>query len=127
MSIRDRSNKLCMSSIHFERQRSRQSFALISKLIGYLFWTKWAGNHLDTTSVSLTIKSRILASHTIGVISTCKNYEIFMKRLSFGLYILPLLSIHDRIYISFAHAFLEQISSGGLLCTIKSWGDSADN
>ena len=36
-----------MSSIHLERRRGRQSFASISKLIGYLFWTKRAGNHLD--------------------------------------------------------------------------------
>ena len=36
-----------MSSTHFERRRGRQSFASISKLIGYLFWTKQAGNHLD--------------------------------------------------------------------------------
>ena len=33
-----------------------------------------------TTPVSLTIKSRIWASHTNGVIKiTCKNYKIFMK------------------------------------------------
>ena len=35
-----------MSSTHFERRRGRQSFASISELIGYLFWTKRAGNHL---------------------------------------------------------------------------------
>ena len=63
-------------------------------------------NH--TTSLSLTIKGKILTSHTIGVISMCKSYEIFMKMLLFALYILPFLSIHDRIYISLAHAFLEQ-------------------
>ena len=36
-----------MSSINFERRRGRQSFASISKLIGYLFWTKQEGNHLE--------------------------------------------------------------------------------
>ena len=76
-----------------------------------------------TTSVSLTIKSRIWASHKTGVISTCENYEIFMKRLSFGLYILPFY----QDFSSLAHAFLKQISSGVLLCTIKFRGDSADN
>ena len=45
-----------MSSIHFERRRGRQSFALISKLIGYLFWTKLAGNHLEIRN-SLAHKS----------------------------------------------------------------------
>ena len=38
-----------MSSKHFERRRGLQSFALISKLIAYLFWTKRAGNHLEYT------------------------------------------------------------------------------
>ena len=31
------------------------------------------------TSASLTITSRIWASYTIGLISMCKNYEIFVK------------------------------------------------
>ena len=31
----------------FRTSKGLQSFALISKLIGYLFWTKRAGNHLD--------------------------------------------------------------------------------
>ena len=33
-----------------------------------------------TTSVSLTIKGRIWAFHTIGVIIICKNYGIFVNR-----------------------------------------------
>ena len=47
-----------------------------------------------TTSVSLTIKGRIWAFHKIGVISICKNYEIFVNRWLFALYIPPFLTCH---------------------------------
>ena len=43
--VTGQTNYVCRQYI--ERRRGRQSFASISKLIGYLFWTKWAGNHLD--------------------------------------------------------------------------------
>ena len=66
----------------------------------------------------------IWAFYTIGLISMCKNHEIFCgKVITYTLYSAIFDMLHMTGVISyFAHAFLEQISSRGLLCTIKSWG-----
>ena len=61
-----------MSSIHFERRRGRQSFASISKLIGYLFWTKWAGNHLVKNGEPLKVKRGCYTMKDIEKVSSGK-------------------------------------------------------
>ena len=80
----NRSNKLCMSSIHFERRRGRQSFASISKLIGYLFWTKWAGNHLEVTKKNLKLRTKPGINRSNKLCMSSIHFERRRGRQSFA-------------------------------------------
>ena len=80
-----------------------------------------------TTSYTfLTIKGKIWTSHTTGVISMCKNYELFCTYVIIctsysSIFNMPCMT---GFISPLLIAFLDQIFSGGLFCTIKSQIDT---
>ena len=68
---------------------------------------------------------RIWASYTIGLISMCKNHEQFFEKVKICTLYSTIFNIpHMTGFISLLlMQFLEQISTGTLLCTIKSQAD----
>ena len=60
-----------------------ENVKILPRSIYDLFATKvqrWSSKVQHTTPVFLTINDRIWASHTIGAISMCKNYETFVEK-----------------------------------------------